>query len=189
MRSAVRWALGLTLAASAAALWWPKARLPLVAAVDRAAQAQVAAPQGAGHAGAGPAATTASWPAALEPLVLDPARRDPFVAPAPSPPPTPPAPRDVPATRAPLAVFSPPPAPAPPPLNVRFLGRMIRPDGRDLVLLTRGDDAVPVEAGTTLNEGYVVQRVTAGAVVLVYPGLGAPIEVPIPPSPQDLPAR
>ena len=80
-------------------------------------------------------------------------------------------------------VLTPPPAPPPPAapgINLRYLGRMTTPEGRHVVLLARGDAALTVQVGTTLEEGYVVQTIGSDAVRLVYPPLGTVVDVPIP---------
>jgi hypothetical protein len=59
---------------------------------------------------------------------------------------------------------------------------MVTPDGRSVVMLTRGDSAVTVQPGMTLDEGYRVLRITAEAVRLVYPPTGGEVDIPIPPA-------
>ena len=98
---------------------------------------------------------------------------DPFVGVVPPPPPVPPplAPA--------VAVVAPAVAP---PQDYRFLGRVTGPDGVDQVLLGRGETAVSVKAGTSLDNGYVVESVTTEEIVLIYPSLGTKTTVPIPKS-------
>lgn len=62
---------------------------------------------------------------------------------------------------------------------------MVTPDGKSMVMLARGDAAVAVHAGMTLDEGYRVLRVTPEAVRLVYPPTGGEVDIPIPPVPNN----
>lgn len=181
MRSRLRWALVGTVALAAAALWWPAQRATTVQAVRR----------DPGQPGeAGPSSGTADLelaplPRELAPWQIEPASRDPFA------PVAPPAQPVVAAPVAPAPVVltpPPPPPPAAPGINLRYLGRMTTPEGRHVVLLARGDAALTVQVGTTLEEGYVVQAVGSDAVRLVYPPLGTVVDVPIPtPQPQPQP--
>ena len=66
-------------------------------------------------------------------------------------------------------------------MTVRYLGTMTTPAGDRLVMLARGDTTVPVQPGTRLDEGYVVETISADAVRLVYPPLGTTVDIPIPP--------
>lgn len=180
MRQELRWTLGGTLLLSAAALWWPQSAPKVVGAVD-------VTPGDAGRRTAGlPAAppVVVPLPRTLESLHLEPAQRDAFaaaapaasaVAVAPAPPPKPlPAPAP--------AVAEPPIAP---PLTLRYLGRMVTPEGRPVVLLARGDAPVTVQPGMMLDEGFRVLRVTSEAVRLVYPPTGGEVDIPIPPAPNN----
>jgi hypothetical protein len=57
---------------------------------------------------------------------------------------------------------------------------MTGPDGVEQTLLGRGDAAVPITVGTTLDNGYVVESIAADAVVLVYPPFGSKAVLQIP---------
>jgi hypothetical protein len=180
LRPALRWALGGTLLLAAAALWWPRATVPLVAAVETAADRAVAVPT----LGVGSPAKAALLPHALPVWSIEPAERDPFVPPPPKPVPTPPAPKQAPVAAPPMTLPAPVvPAPVAPSFSLRYLGRMVNPDGRELVLLARGDAPVLVAVGSALDEGYVVKAISKDAVQLVYPALGTLVTVPIPPPP------
>jgi len=176
MRQQLRWTLGGTLLLSAASLWWPQSGPRVIGAVE----AVPGAPELGTRGWTDTPQLKAPLPRSLEPLQLEPARRDPFapiVATAPATvaaPPLKPVVVQEPAVAAPLAA---------PPLTLRYLGRMVTPDGRPMVLLARGDTAVSVQPGMMLDEGYRVQRVTAEAVHLVYPPTGAEVDIPIPPAP------
>lgn len=178
MRQELRWTLSGTLLLTAAALWWPQSAPKVVGAVDVAAN-------GAAHGTSGVqdgSPVIEPLPGALEPLRLEPAQRDPFATVVPA---------------AAVAVAAPPPKPLPapapvvpeppaaPPLTLRYLGRMVTPDGRPMVLLARGDAAVAVQAGMVLDEGYRVLRITPEAVRLVYPPTGGEVDIPIPPAPNN----
>jgi hypothetical protein len=164
VKPALRWSLATTLALSAWALWSPAKPLPVVAPVAER-------PHDSAVAGA---ADGEPLPASLERQALEPARRDPFGA-------------MVQAMQQPAAPKAfmlvgpeqPPPLPPPPPLNYRFLGQMQTPDGQRLVYLSKGQDVTPVEVGTRLDEGYVVEAVSADAVSLRHPGHDAKAVIPI----------
>jgi hypothetical protein len=119
-------------------------------------------------------------PAPVERAMLDPAMRDPFMIVVPAPPPPAPAPPPV-AVKPPEP--PPPPPPAPPPLNLRFTGRMLAPDGALLVFANLGTQPVVLAAGTDLPNGYRVETVTATAVELLYPPLGARARLDLPAAP------
>jgi len=70
-------------------------------------------------------------------------------------------------------------------MDYRFAGRVVDPDGHELVYLSRADGTpVAVKAGATLEGGYVVESVTADGVHLIYPPLGARVTVSAPPAPE-----
>lgn len=178
MRAVLRWSLAGTVALSIAALLWPKPKATVVQAAQRR---QVDVANSAGGALAAVSTAAASLPVVLADWQIEVARRDPF-APYVPPVPTPPAVKTL---AAPAIAVAPPPAPAQalpvaPGLNLRYLGAMVTPEGQRLVLLARGDVAVPVEVGMRLDEGYVVQGLFANTVRLVYPALGTTVDVPIP---------
>ncbi len=173
----LKWGLSGTVLATLASLLWPTH--DLVAVQDRegktvssaTAAQQVASAPSVPNLGAGGLAR-------LGPFVESNAASatgafDPFVGVVPPPPPAPPPVAPV------VAIMAPP---APPPQEYRFLGRVTGPDGVDQVLLGHGDAAVPVKAGTVLDNGYVVESVTTEAIVLIYPSLGTKTAVPIPKS-------
>lgn len=69
-----------------------------------------------------------------------------------------------------------------PGISVRYLGIMLTPSGERLVMLARGDSSVTIQAGTRLDEGYVVESIDTTAVHLVYPPLGTHVDISIPPA-------
>jgi len=185
MRKSLWWALGGTLALTAASLWVTRQAPTLVAAAVRGNDAPApaderpllqAAPGPARWDRATPAGPLpAQWPA----QALEPAKRDIFQPVLPPAPPPPPAPKPVP------VVAPPPPAPMAPPMNYRFFGRMLTPEGASIVYLVKGT-GVPIEVAVDqrLDDGYVVESITDQAVQLVYPPLGQRATIGIAPPPQ-----
>lgn len=175
LRPGLRWALGLSAAASAWAMLAP-ADPPVVAATVPASAGQAGSTglsgQGAPSSPAPRPPTTpatrpgapgqtlalASVPGRLPEQPLEPADRDPFAIPQPpAPPPPPPAPPP-----------PPPPPPQAPALNYRYLGQFVDPQGQRKVYLARPDKDVLVEAGTRLDEGFRVETITDDEIRLVY---------------------
>ncbi len=180
MRAPIKWALAGTVLATAASLLWPNRGV--VAVEDRVAASPLPthAPPAAdpGPATTHPSAASASLPVASAPSAGERASAaaatdvfDPFVGVLPPPPPAPPVPM------AASIVAAPPPAP--PAQDFRFLGRIRGPDGTEHLLLVRGDTSVTIQVGMTLDNGYVVQSISADAVELVYPPLGVRSTIPI----------
>jgi hypothetical protein len=100
----------------------------------------------------------ATWPAPA----MEPAERSPFTSPAP---PAPPAAKPVP-------LLTPAEVAPPPPQTVayRFWGSLATPTGEHLRYVVREDNRgqpIAVQVGTRLDGGFVVEQVTAGAIVLV----------------------
>jgi hypothetical protein len=163
VKASLRWSLAATLVLSAWALWSPAEPLPVVApAAERP------------HVSTAGVDVSEPLPPSLERQALEPAQRDPFgaVAQAAQPP----------AAPKPFMLVGPeqpPPPPPPPPLNYRFLGQMQTPEGQRLVYLSKGQDVTPVEVGTRLDEGYVVEAVSAEAVSLRHPAHDTRAVIPI----------
>jgi hypothetical protein len=162
---------------SVLALWVEDQPAKIVAALERPTSG--ASPMGVGGSRESPPSdkTTEGLPPQLEALQIEAARRDIFV------PVEPPAPKVVPPAPAPVAPPPPPPTPMAPPMSWRYLGAMVTPAGQRLVMLAKGDTNVTIQAGTQLDEGYVVEAIGADAVRLVYPPLGTVVDLPIPPAP------
>lgn len=133
--------------------------------------------------GSGASAPTTFLPDKLIPLEIETAKRDVFLPVQAS---LPAVSQPKPVARPMMVAATPPPAPPTvpqaPPANARFLGSMVTPEGKKLVYLMRGDSAVPVAAGQRLDDGYLVESLTAEAVTLLYPASGLRVVVPIPPS-------
>jgi len=109
-------------------------------------------------------------PAELPRPRLEPAAFDPFEGVKPPAPPV--------AVAAPQVAVV--PAPTPPPLSYRFLGRVKDPDGRTHVYLSHEGKDLPVAKGSPLDEGYVVERLEADAVLVYYPPLDFHTQIRIP---------
>ena len=171
MRSSLRWLLSASVLLSALALWWPD---DVSHAVAQAATATM--PTGSPS----PAVRTVipdtlpiRLPERLPTLALDKASFDPFVG---MQPPAPPPPKPF---VGPVYV-APAPAPTPPTLPYRYLGQMTDPSGKKLHYLVKADKDVPIAVGTHLDEGYVVEAITADTIRLHYPQLDARAEIRIP---------
>ena len=112
-------------------------------------------------------------PQHLSAVLLDKATADPFVD---VQPPAPPAPKPfVGPAYEPLTAPS-----APPQASYRYLGQMRTPEGKALVYLAQADRDIAVEIGTRLDDGYVVEAITPGAVQLHFAALDARVTIPIP---------
>lgn len=173
MRRGLLWALMVTAALSALALWLDQAPAKVVAALDRSQSSWSSAAVPPRSVAASPA--TSPLPVLLEPFQLEAARRDifvPVVAPAPEV-------ASLPSVVAP----PPPPAPTAPTLSWRYLGVMVTPGGQRLVMLARGDTTLTIQPGTPLDEGYVVEAIGPDAVRVIYSPLGTVVNIPIPPAP------
>jgi len=179
MHKGLRWALGLTIALTAAALMRPARPPTVVGAVDSVDDRRSdAAPRSGDSDPALASGNVVAWPERLEPWVLDNAKADIFSA-APTAPAVPASVGPPPAP----AMAPPPPAPAPasPPLAWRYLGRMVTPGGATVVLLSRADGAaVSIQQGSKLDDGYEVLAILPDAVRLVFPPTGVEVDVPIP---------
>lgn len=172
MRLAIRWALGITVALTVAALLQPHSSTKVVQAIDQQERPATTAD----------AVTANSLPRTLEPYEIARGQRDIFAPLRIAEPPrltTPPPPPSPPAV-APAQVTATPTAP---PVSVRYLGAMVTPGGQRLVMLARGDVVIPVEPGSRLDDGYVVQSISDDAVRLTHPAAGAIVDLPIPPVP------
>ena len=178
MRPALSSLLLLSLVLAAVAQWWPQGSAGLVRAVSRpdgAAASEAASRDGAsGH-------QDQPLPTALVPVGVEPATRNIFASVVPKPAPTPPPPAMVRPPEPALAPL-PPPRPIAPAQSLRYLGYMLTPAGETLVLLADGETPVPVQPGTRLPNGYVVQTLGQNAVRLLYPLTDTVVDLPIPPA-------
>jgi hypothetical protein len=189
MRRGLWLALGASGLASAWALWGSlpdkdrAGTCPLIAAIASAdrpatvshAQTTLQTPDRIALAASTP------LPHTLQPWQLDVAVRDPFVPYALPPPAEPPVPSPEgkkPVRPEPIAE----PVRTAPPMDYRFLGRMLTPEGRPITLLARGDTTIEVQPGQQLDDGYRVEAVSEQAIRLAYPSLGTVVDVPIPPA-------
>jgi len=178
MRPWLRWLLAASALAAAVALWWPDGVSRAVSRSEAAIVGSQAALNTVGEPvpSATGGALPATLPSHLPTATLDPANFDPFVGAQPPPPP-PPKPQPM-----PVVVAPPPPAPTAPPLTYRYLGQMVDPSGKRLVYLGKGDKDVLVAVGTLLDEGYVVEAISADGIQLHYPPLDVRAVINIPPA-------
>ena len=174
MRRGLIWVLGATVLASVAALAIQRPTTSVVPAVDSTRNARAFS----STAGADTAlAAKSPLPPSLPRWHIEPAKRDPFA--------------DAAAVAAPALPAAPPPVaqavspPPPPPMAWRYLGTMNTPDGTKLVMLGRENDpqAVIVERGTRLSDGYEVLSVNSETIRLMYPPLQHEVVLAIPPPP------
>lgn len=177
MRRGLIWALGATAVLSIGSLWTAKTPGIVSAIAPRVREHQDALEQ-IGQSSAKPAERWTPLPASLARLEIEPSKRDIF---APVMPPPPPPVKPAPPVQVVVAPPAPPPqAPAP---DVRFLGKMVSPDGNPLVYLTQGNNPVAVTAGQKLDNGYLVESITSDAVTLLYPLLDQRVRLEVPPAP------
>jgi hypothetical protein len=72
-----------------------------------------------------------------------------------------------------------------PPMNYRFYGQMLTPEGGRIVYLVKGSGApIEVTVDQRLDDGYLVESITDQAVQLIYPPLGQRATIGIAPPPQ-----
>jgi hypothetical protein len=178
MRRGLILALGASVVLSIAALWTKEAPRVVAAVVPQLREhvASLDLPNSSSTFVQAPA--PGSLPEALPHLILDTATRDIFA------PDLPPVPKVV-SLPAPVAALAPPPPLQAPALTLRYLGSMRTPDGRHLLYLARGDNAIAVAVGDKLDEGYMVESIATDSVVLVYPPLDRRVSVPIPKAPEQ----
>lgn len=175
MRSSLRWLLSASVLLSALALWWPDDASHAIAQASAMSAAMTTKSPSQAARAAAPEAPAMRLPQRLSTLALDKASFDPFVGVQPLAPP-PPGPFVGPVYVAPT------PAPTPPTLNYRYLGQMTDPSGKKLHYLVKADKDVPIAVGTRLDEGYVVEAITAAAIHLHHPQLDVRAEIHVPPA-------
>ncbi|WP_158218452.1 hypothetical protein [Roseateles puraquae] len=77
------------------------------------------------------------------------------------------------------------PAAAPvvvPAMTYRYLGQLIDPDGKRLVLVTKGDKDVTVSRGSLLDDGFSVADIRKSHITIVHVATSTPFEIRIPES-------
>jgi len=180
MRSSLRWLLAVSALLSALAWWWPDNVSQAVARAGSASETLPLPSVPSSSTATVPDAASTALPDHLPTLTLDKAAFDPFVGlQPPAPPPPKPTPKPTPQ---PAYVPPPPPAPVAPTLTYRYLGQMTDPSGKKVYYLAKADKDVPIVVGTPLDEGYVVEAITADLVRLRYPPLDVRVEIRIPPA-------
>lgn len=181
MHRGLSWLLGATIFASLVAIYSGNPSRLVAAVEPRVRQSEPFYPM-LGPSNPGAFARALPLPGDLIPLAIEAAKRDIFL-----PLPTIPAAASQPKPVLPSVVVVTVPPPAPPavpqapPANARFLGSIVTPEGKKVVYLIRGDSAVPVVNGQRLDDGYIVESLTALAITLIYPPSGLRVVVPIPP--------
>ncbi len=112
--------------------------------------------------------------------MLEPARRDPF---APAPPPAPVVVKAAPPPTVPVAAPT-PAAPTAPPLNIAFAGRIVGPDGKQVIYVSFAETSLPIEQGTILPNGYRVENISAESIEFNFLALNTSARLAIPPTPR-----
>lgn len=181
MRRNLWWTLSATVGLTVLALWVPQRSPALISAIE---------PKIRNHErsldlmtpGKPKQENIASLPVSLPGYEFEPAQRDFLASQLPATPPKP-MPAVALPPQAPPPVISPPvTAPQPPAMNLRYMGRMTAPDGRQLVYLAKNDSPLLIAAGDRLDGGYVVESIEDEAVTLVFSPLGTKVIVPTPPA-------
>jgi hypothetical protein len=172
-----------TCAASAAALWLPRANPTFVSATPLHAQALAAdATLDRSSPVVAPGSTPIGLPTQLPELELEPAIRDPFhaVQAAAAAPPAAPTAAIAAVHLVQGAVYIAPPPP-PPPLDVRFVGWMRAPDGQRMLMLARAEQFLVAQAGLTLESGYRLSSIESDSVRFVHMPSGVAAALAVPP--------
>lgn len=180
LRPGMRWALGLSVLAALVALALPSPDVVPGGPGANGDGSGSGVGSSASGATSGPAVpyqtkTHQALPEQLARLDLEPAVGDPFADGTQA---ALEAIRPVPPT-APTPILA-PVLPSPPSLNYRFLGLLMDPQGLRKVFLARADKEFLVEKGSLLEEGYLVEAITAEEVKLVYEPLQHRVSIPIP---------
>lgn len=161
LRPPLRWAFGLTLVMTVAALWTtPGDERPLVETSFTPSLRPMVA--------RAPAASTA-LPERIESAGFLPPARDLFAPVAPPQLPKPLAP----AMAAAPASVGPPMPPPPPVLAARFVARLRTPSGEHIVYLRDGEQMVQARPGAVLSSGHVIEALVHGSVGDNAPGSAA----------------
>jgi hypothetical protein len=182
MRRELQWGLGITLLATAVAMVVPDKSSQLVNAVAR--NDPSAAPESRRLENARVSSSAAAMgivelPRELPVIALAPARRDPFGVMTQVPP-------AMPKPFSPVAIVPVvAPMPVAPALNLRYWGRMMTPEGKQLTYLARGETVFPVAEGDRLEDGWTVVALKEDAVLMLYPPLDFRASVPIAPPKQN----
>lgn len=112
--------------------------------------------------------------------MLEPARRDPFSPTIPPPPVVAKAPTPAPVQTSPPVAA----APSAPPLNMSFAGRVIGPDGKQIIYVSFAETSLPIEQGKMLPNGYRVESISEDAIEFNYLALNTTARLTIPPAPR-----
>lgn len=184
----LQWALVLSLLASAWAIWWPQSESAVPPSPHSEGGREPSAPPTSGERtlaemvpGAGLArdapGSAASVPV-FAPPVLSEATSDPFYPRAPDA-----LTRQSTSQVTAAAVESVEAAastPQAPPMTNRVLGRFAAPDGREMIFLQDGPQAVLAAPGVELSNGYRIEAITASEIRLRHPLLVQTVGLPLP---------
>lgn len=186
IRPGIRRLLTASAVLSLLALWWPPRVGQVSTPVARDDASLALARPSSGVAAALPGmAAPVDLPPQLPQLRWGKAAFDPFVGGPEMAAPAKPASQLAPA---PVAYPPAPPAPAAPstpPVGYRYLGQMVGPAGQRLIYLARGDQSIPVQVGTRLDDGFVVEAMDAAGIKLHYPPSGSHALIPMPAPPDN----
>ena len=61
-----------------------------------------------------------------------------------------------------------------------FFGRVDGVDGMAEIYLAKGDNVVHAQPGLKLDDGYVVESISASGISVVYPPLDTHVVIPLP---------
>ncbi|MFT7775428.1 hypothetical protein [Roseateles sp.] len=69
-----------------------------------------------------------------------------------------------------------------PAMTYRYLGQLTDPDGKRLILITKGDREVTVSRGSPLDDGFSVADIQKSHITIVHLATSTPFEIRIPES-------
>lgn len=183
IRPGIRRLLAASTVLAVLALLWPRQVFQVSPPAVREGADQAHSARPSDLPAASPAiAASLSLPDRLPDLRFGKATFDPFVGAPAMTVATTPAPQTAPA---PVA-YSPAPAmPTTPAVDYRYLGQMIGPAGQRLIYLAKGEQLIPVQVGTRLDDGFVVEAMEANGLKLHYPPSGSRALIPMPGPPDN----
>lgn len=72
-------------------------------------------------------------------------------------------------------------------MSYRYLGQLTDPDGKRLVLISKGDKDVTVSRGSLLDDGFSVVDIQKTHITIVHIATSTPFEIRIPDADASLP--
>lgn len=119
-------------------------------------------------------------PVRLDRPILEEATRDPFALNMPVVPVAAP----VKVAQAPITPVLPPiPPPQAPPHDITFAGRMVKPDGGEVVYVNYAGSSMTIATGQSLPNGYRVDAISAKVIELSYPPMNTKVRIELPDTP------